>query len=85
MISLYIYLGSGELVITNNMFPHYVMDIGYFFALKDRLQIMYPLQFTKVSSKCDKLVHVKMLHWWIVASIVFFEFPTNVSQNPDVF
>ena len=41
-------LGTGEMVIINDECPHYVMDIGYFFSLKDRLQILYPLQFTKV-------------------------------------
>jgi len=51
--------GSGELAITNNMFPHYVMDIGYFFALKDRLQIMYPLQFTKMLGLVDVDIKVE--------------------------
>jgi len=45
--------GTGELVITNTSSPHYVMDIGYFFSLKDRLQIIYPLQFTKMLGLVD--------------------------------
>ena len=42
------------MVIINEEYPHYVMDIGYFFSLKDRLQIIYPLQFTKVNRKYMK-------------------------------
>ena len=42
-------LGTGEFRIKNLEEPNLVLDIGYFYALKERLQIIYPLQFTKVS------------------------------------
>jgi len=50
--------GTGEMVIINDEYPHYVMDIGYFFSLKDRLQILYPLQFTKLLGLVDIEVKV---------------------------
>lgn len=45
--------GTGEFTIRNEKCPEYVMDIGYFFALKDRLPIIYPLQFTKTLGLVD--------------------------------
>ena len=48
MYVYWIMLGTGEFTIRNDECPEYVMDISYFFALKERLQIIYPLQFTKV-------------------------------------
>jgi small subunit ribosomal protein S9 len=50
--------GTGEVIIRNNECPEYVMDIGYFFALKDRLQIIYHLQFTKMLGLVDIDVNV---------------------------
>jgi len=45
--------GTGEFTIRNDECPEYVMDISYFFALKERLQIIYPLQFTKMLGLVD--------------------------------
>jgi len=45
--------GTGVLTIRHEDHPHYVEDIGYFFGLKERLQIMYPLQFTKMLGLVD--------------------------------
>jgi small subunit ribosomal protein S9 len=50
--------GTGELRIVNEVAPHYMLDISYFFALKDRLQIIYPLQFTKLLGLVDLDVSV---------------------------
>ncbi|XP_023337829.1 28S ribosomal protein S9, mitochondrial-like [Eurytemora carolleeae] len=51
--------GSGGVVIKHAEHPHYLMDLGYFFALKERLAIMYPLQFTKLLGLVDLDITVK--------------------------
>ena len=38
--------------------PHYVSGINYFFALKDRHQLLYPLQFTKVCSCANSSIPI---------------------------
>jgi len=45
--------GTGQVAVRHVESPEYVMDISYFFALKERLQIMYPLQFTKLLGMVD--------------------------------
>jgi len=45
--------GTGEVRLVHSEYPNYVMDLGYFFALKDRLQILYPLQVTKMVGLVD--------------------------------
>ena len=43
--------GTGEVTIRHADTPDYLMDLTYFFSLKERMQILYPLQFTKVVGK----------------------------------
>lgn len=45
--------GNGKVFIQNPEAPDFVTDITYFFALKERLQILYPLQFTKLLGLVD--------------------------------
>lgn len=51
--------GTGQVKIINPEAPNFVSDITYFFALKERLQVMYPLQFTKLLGTVDLDVTVE--------------------------
>jgi small subunit ribosomal protein S9 len=50
--------GTGLLEITHRDYPGLVYDITYFFALKDRHQLLFPLQFTKMLGLVDIKVEV---------------------------
>lgn len=45
--------GTGKLLIKHREEPELVGDITYFYSLKDRHQLMYPLQFTKMMNLVD--------------------------------
>lgn len=45
--------GTGEVTIRHADTPDYLMDLTYFFSLKERMQILYPLQFTKLLGLVD--------------------------------
>ena len=45
--------GSGKLRIIHKEYPHLEHDITYFYALKDRHQLLFPLQFTKMLNLVD--------------------------------
>jgi len=51
--------GKGLVTIRHEEHPHYVMDIGYFYALKERLAVLYPLQVTKMLGLVDLDVRVR--------------------------
>jgi len=50
--------GTGLVEITHRDHPKHVFDITYFYALKDRHQILYPLQFTKLLGLVDLKIEV---------------------------
>ena len=45
--------GTGKFRIRHIDYPEHEQDITYFFGLKERLQVMYPLQFAKLLGKVD--------------------------------
>jgi len=45
--------GTGKLVIKHKDYPHIVSDITYFFGLKERHVLLYPLQVTKMLGLVD--------------------------------
>ena len=45
--------GTGQLEISHRDNPNLVYDISYFYALKDRHQLLYPLKFTKLLGLVD--------------------------------
>jgi len=45
--------GTGLLTIKHEEFPQFSQDISYFFSLKERHQLLYPLQFTKMLGLVD--------------------------------
>lgn len=51
--------GTGNLLIRHKEYEHYVSGISYFFALKDRQQLLFPLQFTKMLGLVDVEVKVR--------------------------
>jgi len=50
--------GTGLVEIRHSQYPDLVYDITYFWALKDRHQLMYPLQFTKLLGLVDLSIEV---------------------------
>ena len=45
--------GTGKVLIRHKEEPHIESDITYFYALKDRQQLMFPLQFSKMLGLVD--------------------------------
>eukprot|EP00095_Tigriopus_kingsejongensis_P000963 maker-scaffold83_size396513-snap-gene-1.21 protein:Tk00963 transcript:maker-scaffold83_size396513-snap-gene-1.21-mRNA-1 annotation:"unknown" len=45
--------GTGKFAVMNLAQPENIMDITYFYGLKERMAVMYPLQFTKLLGQVD--------------------------------
>merc|ERR1719369_384187 len=45
--------GTGKIAIRHQQYPDFVQDISYFFSQKERHQLLYPLQFTKMLGLVD--------------------------------
>jgi len=50
--------GTGEVEISNENRPEFVYDISYFYALKDRHQLLFPLQISKMLGIVDLQITV---------------------------
>ena len=45
--------GTGKFSLLHIDYPDHPQDISYFYGLKERQQVMYPLQFTKLLGLVD--------------------------------
>merc|ERR1711879_161143 len=64
--------GTGKFSLIHIDHPNHVEDITYFFSLRDRMQVFYPLQFTRLMNLVDVSVIVdkEMIEEMTVAGLL---------------